>query len=1179
MKYLLLLILLFLFPIVSAAETCQSLGNPTNCVELWPQQSGDFYTYNSEFDFYILDDTDSDDYYFLLMDDLSCERSCIIPRWVSRQNTQYTTTIDLNGYTLTYSDSDYSTLQNNGFEEWNANQPLSWEIISGTVEPRSTDYYMPMSGDWVLYTDDSLVIESSMINLPLGNREYMAYVTLGRAAASDITIEVLDANDNVVCSITEEGFFRGKSFGCEFMPGVSGMYKMRISTLGYAYIDRTGIVPVNDYGIVTGSNYGLTSRLGGNYPGYTFIGSWDVPNISQYDEVRPILEVKNGNIRTGSENIISYALRTSSAPLANFHDLDIRVMGLQSHTIGAYGRIVNNYLEVDMPWYFARENSIEENIIVAGGVVQNNTLIGGQGVIRLEGTGTLIEGNYLRNNAQATNHYAIIHGGAENPIIKNNIFDPIEGSGILTFSGHGYKIYNNTFYVNTATCNVEYVNEDYSTNAIRMNDYGSGANHDNEVINNTFYIVGRDFDTAWDNCMPVTTGIFYSASGANNKIWNNKFYLTKTWPGDNSPVFAFYIGGDAYNTPENNRLFVNNYVETNDKALWINSFYGDSANQWLENNTFVKVANEYYTPSAETSAIRMGYYRMPAPNIRLINNHFLNGFDEDHYYFTATTDTSLYDIHKQWYVNINVLDGSGNPVPNALVHSTSSVSFEQVQGITDQNGFVRLYLTEYVEEGDMRSSGPHIRTDLNPHSFYVLHEDYLQEFGPFIIDQETDLTLSMNFGASCSVEGETIPCGLSEGECSQGVQTCTGGVWSSCVGASNPMMEICDGFDNDCDSLVDEDLGTTTCGLGACDHTINNCVDGIVQVCDAFEGANVETPLVLCGDGIDNDCDGFELACSYELIFSETSDELICNIADPLGISKVELLIDSGSGLIKSDEISNTQNNNYYFIEAEDFFYDISDWDVCPDDATNISNNDCEDDRVSLTNYASGLAHVVSDDGIAYGNITDMTFTNNRLVGDYYVWARSYQRSSDISSRVWSVGSDSQFSSNLQTLGTNSWAWESAGLISFVGNVYIRDASPDGLWTYPDLVLLTDDSNFNPSVDCDVDLSNLQPREYSLGSCGVVPTSFEARFSKPDGVVDWSCNYVNGKGELIGLESSVGALNEFDLNADGFLNLSDLVLFTNSFGVSGISSADFNNDGIVNVLDMVLLSNAYFSNN
>ncbi len=65
-----------------------------------------------------------------------------------------------------------------------------------------------------------------------------------------------------------------------------------------------------------------------------------------------------------------------------------------------------------------------------------------------------------------------------------------------------------------------------------------------------------------------------------------------------------------------------------------------------------------------------------------------------------------------------------------------------------------------------------------------------------------------------------------------------------------PTAEICDGTDNDCDDLIDEDLSEITCGIGACETTTESCINGEAQIC--VPGSPIDE---IC-DGIDNDCDG-----------------------------------------------------------------------------------------------------------------------------------------------------------------------------------------------------------------------------------------------------------------------------------------------------------------------------------
>ncbi len=74
------------------------------------------------------------------------------------------------------------------------------------------------------------------------------------------------------------------------------------------------------------------------------------------------------------------------------------------------------------------------------------------------------------------------------------------------------------------------------------------------------------------------------------------------------------------------------------------------------------------------------------------------------------------------------------------------------------------------------------------------------------------------------------------------LQTCTPGT---------PGTEVCNGLDDDCDGQTDEDLGSTTCGVGACRRTVANCAGGTPQSCvPGSPGPEV------C-NGIDDNCNGF----------------------------------------------------------------------------------------------------------------------------------------------------------------------------------------------------------------------------------------------------------------------------------------------------------------------------------
>ncbi|MGB0647791.1 MAG: MopE-related protein, partial [Bradymonadia bacterium] len=117
-------------------------------------------------------------------------------------------------------------------------------------------------------------------------------------------------------------------------------------------------------------------------------------------------------------------------------------------------------------------------------------------------------------------------------------------------------------------------------------------------------------------------------------------------------------------------------------------------------------------------------------------------------------------------------------------------------------------------------------------------------------DNDCDgLVDEMTSGGECVVDD-------AQGECEQGTLICANGTLT-CEMTQMPNAEVCDGLDNDCDGIIDDQVAgeegmpcTIEEALGLCAQGVELCSDGAVTCVPNFSPTSER-----CND-LDDDCDG-----------------------------------------------------------------------------------------------------------------------------------------------------------------------------------------------------------------------------------------------------------------------------------------------------------------------------------
>jgi hypothetical protein len=617
-------------------------------------------------------------------------------------------TLDLNGYTVSYTSGDYEHIPNYSFEEGLA----GWDI-SGAPTARVEDTRVHVFvGEHILRLSAGEEIVSSYISLPVSDRSYFAMCGV-TSPGMKVSVYVEDADGHrmrcitayadstlLSCPVENRSPRLGGGFVYAHLNGINaGRYRLRVKTETDCLIDHIDLRPAMDVGIgmvgkthPMGHNDHLYERHHSAFFDYTEDASTGKP-VQGIPVIRGkgTVTIRNGVIRNGTTGVLSWGIQSTAEEVVLVLDnVKIVTSGINTCAVDVPQAVITNcYFDVNSPFIINRHGSEFYAVDLRGGQpseVSFSEFFGGQGCLVFKGNDSKIHHNFFANRQTVTNHYSIMAMGDSSQIFENRII-PETGSGIEIYVHRGMEIFDNEIHAVAAPPTCEYGHEEYSTTAIRIADYGArpgsqGGCFGNDIYNNSFHITGRDYPEYADY-IPMAWAVFYSASAGENFIYGNRIEVHDKDPGAKNETAAFYIGGGAVGGH-----FFNNHITTNAPAAWVASRYGSASETKICRNTIVASADA----GEDFKPFRMGwdgYERCIATDIQFRSNMIEGaGFEID-----ATDQDHSYTVY--WELKIMVTDEKGSSLAGRQVRITDRDGEEVFKQLTPQEGPITLDLSEY----------------------------------------------------------------------------------------------------------------------------------------------------------------------------------------------------------------------------------------------------------------------------------------------------------------------------------------------------------------------------------------------------------------------------------------------------------------------------------------------------
>jgi len=645
-------------------------------------------------------------------------------------------TLDLNGYTIRYADARYEHVLNSGFEEG----VKGWDLskASGAKVVNTADVHI-FVGKKLMSLKAGDEITSTYVHLPLADRSYFAmcgvtgsdYHDMGADERNQMKVSVYvegedgkevrcttaySDGERVSCPVEKRSPRLGGGFVYAHLNRLpAGKYRVRIKAETDCLVDEIDIRPAMDVGI------GIVEKT---YPQAHYDHLFEGTLTAFFDYTKdakegtalpeiPVVQgkgsvtIKNGFVENGTVGVLSWGIQSTADHIkVILENVKIKTQGINTIAVDVPQALITHCtFQVDNPFIINRHNSNFYAVDIRGpypSEVSYCEFYGGQGCLVFKGRKSSIHNNYFVNHQMVTNHYSIMAMGDSSFVFDNRI-EPLTGSGIEIYVNKYIEIFNNTIKITTSPPTCEYGHEEYSTNAIRMADYQAkpGAEHGtygNKVYNNKIYIDAKE-RAGVATYVPMSYGIYYSASAGDNDIFGNEIVVRKENIHSKVITAAFYICGGTGGMGGN---FYSNRITTNVPAAWVASMYGGTANSKIFNNTIIKAASA----SSDFKPFRMGWAERPdciAKNVEFRSNEFkglkfdLDISDQDHSY-------AVY-----WTLTVNVKDRNGTPARSRNVKIIDTNRSVVLESKTDSSGILKTELLQYRAEGKNKFfSAPYI---------------------------------------------------------------------------------------------------------------------------------------------------------------------------------------------------------------------------------------------------------------------------------------------------------------------------------------------------------------------------------------------------------------------------------------------------------------------------------------